>query len=440
MSVISARFLEVSKDWVCDGYYVDIRYVSIASESPSVLCATIILSPLPHTEHDPCSLKLGRFSASRIQIGPVAREDLILCLEQVTKGRLEIEDITEDLVKKTDIEHSSDGEQRDRWFQPLHLKVSSRTCYSFRPTELVRLDDALRCCETPFDGIDDFCIWMGLPNLAKNDFRPQLEVHISPPVDLTWSGEELREGNLSLTLVAHNDFDISKMSLGLRMSPGPIAGTRSQVADKIIWKNEKNEFKTGRLSVASEAAHSTLAMICIQGTTVRRQWFSDPSRSTNPLYVSTQYFDKDFRQLKKTILDGNDSDKFEKAVASLAFILGFSSALQVESAGRLVLLECTIRVADVTVKAGKLADRKNGLQSFLRSQNDLRDVIAILVCRQSSSNPALHIPELKSMGIHLLSRESLEDALIRISSPSRAEELLDEIVASPWPQAEQAST
>ena len=446
MSAISARFLESSKDWVCDGYYVDIRHVSIASENPSLLCATINLNPLPPPEHDSFSLRLGRFSASRMQIGPVARDDLILCLEQFTKGRLEIEGIKEDLANKTDIEHSSDGELRDRWFHPLHLKVSSRTSYSFRPTELARLDDALRCCETPFDGIDDLCSWMGLPNLAKNDFRPQLEVHINPPVDLIWKGDELREGVLSLNLVAHNDFDISKMSLGLRMSPGPIANTRTQVADRILWKKEKNEFMTGLLNVASEAAHSTLAMICIQGTTVRRQWFSDPSRSTNPLYVATQHFDKDFRQLRKAIFDGNDADKFEKAVASLVFILGFSSALQVESdapdilmmapSGRLVLLECTIRIADFTAKAGKLADRKNELQNCLRSQNDLRDVMAVLVCRQSSSNPTLHTSELKSKGIHLLSREGLEDALIRISSPPHADELLDEIVSSPWPQAQ----
>ena len=446
MSAISARFLEISKNWLCDGYYMDIRHISIELESPSILCATINLNPLPPPEYDSFSLRLGRFSASRLQVGPLARDDLILCLEKLAKGRLEIEGIAQDLVKTAEIEHHSDGEQRDRWFHPLHLKVSSRASHIFRPTELVQLDGALRCCEIPFDGVDDLCSWMGLPNLAMNDFRPQLEAHINPPVDLIWSGEEFREGMLSLKLVAHNEFDISKMSVGLRMAPGLIVNTRVQVADKISWENEEVDFRTGRLSVTSESAHSMLAMICIQGATVRRQWFSDPSRSFNPLYVATQHFDKDFRQIRKAIFDGNDSEKFEKAVASLAFILGFSPALQVESdapdilmmapSGRLVLIECTIRVADVTVKAGKLADRKNGLQSVLRSQNDLRDVVAVLVCRQSSSNPALHISELKSMGIYLLSKEGLEEALIRISSPRHADELLNEMVASPWPQDE----
>src|SRR5690606_14745229 len=105
---------------------------------------------------------------------------------------------------------------------------------------------------------------------------------------------------------------------------------------------------------------------------------------------ATQVFDKDIRMVRQAVLDSTDSARFELGVSTLLFLLGFSSAVQLETnspdiiattpGGRVVLIECTLRVADFSSKLGKLVDRHRMLLKTFEEGNHYAEVYGVLIC------------------------------------------------------------
>jgi hypothetical protein len=177
-------------------------------------------------------------------------------------------------------------------------------------------------------------------------------------------------------------------------------------------------------------------MLLFGAQTVRRHWFIDPSKAPNVRYAAVQQFDPDLRMIKRGLFDDTDSNRFESAVAALLFLLGFAPSVQLESdspdlvvatpLGRLVVVECTTRVADVATKIGKLVDRREALQRKLRADNAGAEVSAALVCRVPRDQIAAQADHLKAMRVALASAEDISAGLTRAWATSNPEEILDQ--------------
>lgn len=165
-------------------------------------------------------------------------------------------------------------------------------------------------------------------------------------------------------------------------------------------------------------------MLMIGPDTVRRHWFLDPNKAANHRLVAVQEFDKDLRMIKQGLFDVPDGAKFEKAVAALGFLLGFAPMMQLETdspdlvlatpRGRLAIVECTTRVADVVAKVGKLVARRGALARSLQASSYPSDLAVALVCRLPREQIVAHSDFIQSSGVILVAAEELNEALTRV--------------------------
>ncbi len=165
-----------------------------------------------------------------------------------------------------------------------------------------------------------------------------------------------------------------------------------------------------------------------------------PCRLRNALSECVvQHFDVDLKMVRQALLDASDQAKFERGVASLLFLLGFNPALQLETdapdlivttpSGRLMVVECTTRIADFTAKVGKLVDRRGALSKHLTEAGHPLPVTSVLVCRLPRDQIATHEEQLRTHNTILVAGEDISSALERLRFPSDPDKMLDEALA-----------
>jgi len=265
-------------------------------------------------------------------------------------------------------------------------------------------------------------------------------MRVNPPAGVAIDESCLESNRLQLKLDLHPKFDPTSVHLAIREFPGKGIETRKQVGNLIVWQPEQNSLRKGVLDLTLSNADSVQTMLVVGNRTVLRRWFFDSGKAVNSRYVATQLFDKDLKQLRRSLVDATDSVAFERGVASLFFLLGFSPALQLESAspdilittpgGQIVLVECTIKISNFHNKVGKLVDRRNALVKVLEASNHNLRVDAFLICGLPISQIAVDQNSLTQHQVVLLSREGIVQAFDQLRIPSNPDEFLKNMTAS----------
>lgn len=228
---------------------------------------------------------------------------------------------------------------------------------------------------------------------------------------------------LSATLHAHPDLKLDQVNLAVRAAPGCGLSGRRQVASLIVWSEPVENRRVGKLDVLLPSSDSVLTMLSLGTETVRRQWIIDPRKARNQRYIAINQFDSDLRKIRAALFDEQDGRKFEKAVAVLLHMMGFSAALPIETdspdlvvstpGGQAVIIECTLRVADFGSKSGKLVERRALLAKALSAANLPGTVVGALVCRLRREEIGASDREVRERGILLLTAEDIESSLLR---------------------------
>ena len=436
---LQEQFRAQAKSWICDGYFADIRYWVSNTEPFALWAATVFLNPLNPGDADSFSVDFGLGTVGRILLTDVSQDDLALIIAGLASGSLPEGVGAPRASLSRPLSFESDSHDSGLWFRQLHLAVRSAENISVPPQALIDLEHSLRTCPVPFDGVADVCSWFGFRNRPESSFSPRIDVYVGPPVDLDLQSSEsaLSDGKLKLTLHAHPNLDANLVVFGVRLVPTDASSGRIQVADRIRWGGVADERRVGSLEVEAGDAASVLSMLSVGGVTVRRHWFVDKKKSPNARFVSSSFFDRELRRVRHAIFESDQSDKFEKGIASLANMLGFAVEMPLESdapdlivhapSGRILLVECTLKVTDAIAKAGKLADRRIVLEEFLRSRKDFRQVVSVLVTRQTEMNPGIDRDAIRGRGVALVGRERLEQLLFRIESYPDPDQLLNEM-------------
>jgi hypothetical protein len=427
---------------VCDGYSLDVRYVAVATASgPEILTASLLLTPLPPQRTDlSFHISGSRFLIGQNQVAVARKASLVLALKRAINGEIYAADQKLRLVPAPALDFYSEMTFRERWFSELHLQVLGERRAQPSSLELATADSELRLATPPFDGVIDACNWLGLKAPGTSSDANSLTIRIGPPVDLILEECRLSADRLTLTLHAHPKFDVSRVSLAVRAAPGSGLIGRQQVADQITWRRVKNGRRPGVVQIDLPSADSALVMLLIEGATVRRQWFSDPTKARNNRYLAVQHFDKDLRMVRAAVLESSDSAKFERGVAALLFLLGFTPSVQLETdapdlivstpSGKLTLVECTIRTSDIAVKIGKLVDRRGRLSKYLAASGHPAEVNAVLVCRSPLDQLPAQATEATRNKVLLLTNENLIAAFDHVRSPSDPDDVLAKAAAS----------
>lgn len=430
-------FLQAADAWICPEYSLDFRYITKRNaDKYEIWDASLALNPLPAKADLNFRIEPAGFGIGQIQDVVRDTDALLRLLSEATAGTVTLSERLFALPHDQPLVFNSEMHHRERWFSDLHLQVSG-VGSSVPPTaELANVDNALRLAQPPFDGLSDVASWLGLR--APRPPRA-ITIRVSPPVDLIFDRCSLADNTLRLTLHAHPRFDVSRVGLSLRAVPGNALAGRLHAAKELTWGDVRDGRHEGTAEIQLHNADSVLVMLMIGNSTVRRQWFLDSQKARNSRLLATQLFDRDMRMVRHALLDATDAAKFEQGVASLLFLLGFSAAVQLETdapdlivttpAGRLVIVECTTRVADFAGKVGKLVDRRGALSKHLAATGHPSPVTSVLVCRLPRDQIAAHTDQLLAHNIILIAGGDISAAFDRLRFPIDPDKILDEVLA-----------
>ncbi len=426
-------FISRCEHWLCDDYSLDIRYIATESaDEPRLFDAVILLNPLPPTADNRLTISVPPLSAGQEQVASVTKDQLLTVIRRAVAGAITVNGQELLLPKESAYRLQPAVVDQNTWFMPLTLQVYG----SAGDTLLERnaLDSALRAATPPFDGAEDLRAWLGL-RLPDSSSLSTITLLINPPVDIILDRSRLSDGNLHLILHAHPKANRSQVRVAVREVPGQGLSARRHVTETIVWGGVSEGRVEGTADVALTNVTGALVMLLIGAETVRRHWFLDPSKAPNLRYAAVQQFDADLRMIRRGLLDDPDPKRFEIAISALLFLLGFSPSVQLETdspdlivatpLGRLVVVECTTRVADVASKIGKLVDRE-ALQRKLRADNAGAEVSAALVCRVSRDQIAAQTDNLKALRIILVSAEDITAGLNRAWATNNPDDILDQ--------------
>jgi hypothetical protein len=418
-------FLSAADEWICDDYSLDIRYIAtLGADGPTLISAAIGLYPLQAKINNSFCIHTPQIWIGQVQRYPLKKLEVEKILRAAVDGLIVLSDMSLQLGGNPPFDYYSEMTNTSRWFSELHLQVSGGQVSMPSPQSRLEMDNILRAAATPFDGIQDAVIWLGIDAAALNGGLPAITVRVGPPVDLIFERSNLSDDQLSLEFHAHPSFNTERMTLAIRGEPSSDLSSRKQLAQSISWQEIADGKRVGALNTLLPNVDSVLTMLRIGQSTVRRQWFVDAAKARNRRWMATQHFDADLQKIRNAVLTPVDARKFEQGVASLLFLLGFSPMVPIETdapdlivttpGGQLLLVECTTRIADFSSKMGKLVDRRGSLSKALSSARHPSDILAVLICASERDQIATPKDELQEQKVLLLTREDLVASFDRV--------------------------
>jgi hypothetical protein len=441
---IQNEFFSAAKDWICPGYGLLTRFLAIQTpKGKKLLAASLYFHPIPSSLHD-FSFSAGLLCAGQKLSRSLTKDTSLEQIKLALRGQIEHSDSDLELpLQAGGVDYYSDLHLQDRWLTDLHLNVIGDRNDEASLLINKGVDHALRKADIPFDGLGDLCSWLEFDRSAVLGGSAVINIRVAPPVLLEFSECSLKEGTLTVALQAHSKFDVRRLSLAARNFPGKPAESRRQLGSKVEWGASSNGVKKGGFSIPLPEADRALVMLIVGDITAQRQWLADPKKTVNIRLLGTQFYDGNLKQLRQALLAVSDGKKFELAVASLLFILGFAPAVQIEldapdlivasPLGRLLVVECTTRIADFQAKLGKLVDRRRALTAALESTQHIGPVHAFLVCALPRDQIAANQQELVQRQIVLFCREEIEEALLRTNMTTDPDAALLELLAHAFP-------
>ncbi|HLP96990.1 MAG TPA: hypothetical protein VK149_00955 [Sideroxyarcus sp.] len=437
------NFLKEAPNWIVESCTIDIRYlVQRNTDGHFLLAASIHVLPFPLPQYEEFHVEAGEILGGQIQFNNQTRLDVFRILTNAADGLVEAGSHSLSLLgERRGYDYQSEMLWGDKWFSSLDLTVRSSQSITPRLSHLesCNSDTLLRQNTPPFDGINDLSAWLGFADSISSSQAPTIKIEVAPPVDLIYPNCSLSENCLRMYLRAHPNFNTDSMTLSIREFPGVGISTRQQVSSRINWQDGQDGLREGIVELELNKADSVGTTLTIGSTTVRRQWFVDPTKAPNSRYVAVQQFDSDLRQIRSAIIDPTDSNKFETGIASLLFLIGFSAAVQLEKdapdivvatpSGRLILVECTMKIADFSSKLGKLVDRQGSLKKTSKEAPYPFPVESILVCALPRDQIATRHDELKKHNVLLMTKEDLISTLEEVRMLIEPDKFIDSIAA-----------
>lgn len=435
---LAADFFSALNGWTCDGYSLALNYLALQNTNGEMrlLRAAMVASPVPGDEARSFTLRSERIAAGSIVRNNLAQSEIVEILSDLSCGIVIIDDEAFAFASSK-IDFQSDLADTVRWEYDLHLRVNAPLTEGCK-FDVASIDREFRTLSTPFDGLPDITGFLSLggDRNPPTDFA-KAELIVKPPVDCMIGQTTLSNDVLRVSLLAHPAFSNADLSVAVRATPGVGLSARRQVATDISWIAGENGFLHGTGEIHLQNSDSALIMLSLAGKTVRRQWFLDPIKARNARVFAAKHFDPDFRQLRRALLEDRDGPRFELGISALLFLLGFAPAVQVETeapdilvaspAGRLVLIECTLKISDFRTKLGKLVGRRASLGREMNSTGHITQMYAVLICRAPRDQLVIDEEELRYHGVVLLTQPDIENGLLRLNGHTDPDQLLSEL-------------
>jgi hypothetical protein len=257
-----------------------------------------------------------------------------------------------------------------------------------------------------------------------------------------------------LTLLLAKGLDREKASIGYRViAQGRVVERLSIPGDRLSWAiQEPAQRGTAQIDVPAAAILHAYARY--DGVAYHHLWIGDPSAMQNPRRATYERFDPKLEILMDFLAkpEGPNSRDLESGVAWLLWLLGFSVAhlggtkktqegpdlLVTTPAGHFAVVECTTGLLRTENKLPLLVSRTAAVRERLaRSNNQHLRVLPVMATSKTKDEVAADLEQARSLGVLVLTKETLETAALRTLTLPNADELYAEAQKSlsqgiPW--------
>jgi len=431
-------FFAAMEKWLCNDHSLHMRYLAIKNgEELQILSALMAAMPTAANADRDFQVVAGNLYAGQVELAPQSVPEMLDSFNKACAGEISVQGLSLTLKVPPKIEYYSEVRAPDTWYSVLNLQVLGEQIPLPSYQDFVAYDNLLRVASPPFDGITDLVGWLGLADPRNNNRAPYIDLRVGAPVDLLFNQGSLRQDKLVLNFQAMQGFDISKVDVAIRTVPGEGVG-RHLISELVQWQEVREGYRHGSLEITQKNAVQILVMLSLDKNTVRRHWFVDLAKSRNARLASFQAYDSELPKLRDALLKAPEKDSrgFEKAVNSLLYLLGFSSAQSIDTeapdivavspSGRVLIVECTIKTSDTATKIGKLVDRRGVLVKRLKKAELDTSVVALLVCATPRDQISYDQAQLKKQKVMVVAKENIEEALTRLNRDLDPDALLEE--------------
>lgn len=222
------------------------------------------------------------------------------------------------------------------------------------------------------------------------------------------------------------------VTLGYRVFSQGRVVQRSTIAGAAMEWRMRDAVQLGTADVDIPPAAVLHCIASYAGAAQHQGWLSDPATLQNPQRSVYEAFDDKLEVLRdflaKSQGKGRDARDLEAGVSWLLWMLGFSVAhlggtdktqnapdlIATTPRGNFAAIECTTGLLKAENKLALLVDRSEALRRRLEaSGNRHLHVLPVIVTSKSREEVKADLEQAEKLGIVVVSRESLEDALKR---------------------------
>lgn len=308
------------------------------------------------------------------------------------------------------------------------------------PANQPMLDWELRAADTPYDSFQELMSEYRVGLLRDDVCTVEVAALSIMAVDLSCI---VQASGTEIALRMYSGLDREKVKLGYRIS-GKEKITRGSIkGNELEWSEVSGTITRGVARLDAPAAALVQCFASYSGVTQNYGWVTDPMASANANRAVYEVFDDKLEVLQKFLSKqgrGNSRD-LETGVAWLLWLLGFKAAhlgatattqdaadiVATSPYGHFVVIECTTGVLKADHKLSILIDRAEAIKTRLSSSNNshLR-VLPVILTSKSRMEVRTDLEQAERLGILVITRENIQEALRRTAIQQDADKLFAE--------------
>src|SRR5262245_23909346 len=309
------------------------------------------------------------------------------------------------------------------------------------------IDWEIKGASRPYDGVQELANEFVLGPLSERSYVEIFAQNISA-IDTKTS--KVAGTNADVQVLLAKRLHTELVTLGYRIYVPGIATNRGTLSGTDMRWSEEAEYFRGHASLQVPNAAVLNCSVSYDGVTQSHWWLADPTQAQNPRRAVYEAFDPKLETLRNIVgaaqSRGQAARDLEAAAAWLLWMLGFSVAhlrgtprtrdaadlIVTSPSGNYAVVECTTGLLKAENKLALLYQRAQTVRDALAGSNARLRVLPIMVTSRRTNEITLDLEAAVSLGIHVMTRENLENAINQTLMQPNADQL--------YAQTEQAVT
>lgn len=321
--------------------------------------------------------------------------------------------------------------------------VLSITGAPLKPLRQPDIDWEIKAAAQPYDGLQEIFSQLSLGGISDQNSTVELVAFNVASIDGQNSRVSGRKAEIRMRIAS--TLDKNQAAVTYRSyAPGEDAVRSIIYGSEMTW-SETSELSEGQIEIDVSAASVVNCVATYRGIAQSHFWIADPDRSQNPRRAVYETFDPKLSGLTAIIENptarGQDARQLEPAVSWILWQLGFSTMhlggtprtrdaadlLVGTPAGHFAVVECTTGLLKAENKLALLHSRAELVRKNLKdSGNKFQRVLPIIVTSRTLSEVKADIEAAERLGILVISRESLQEAILRTLLQPNADVIFNE--------------